>query len=171
MKDLSHGITSEDYWQGNLDAGVQIVMYVDVSDPEFSTLHQQAMTIRDTFEEQIVLVYRYFPNTEKNPLGYAVAQALASAGKQGQFWAMVAQLATHPQQLSDGALRQHANAIGLDKTQFEDDFSHPTTLKRIQRDMESAKASGVASAPAIFINGVRQQRLSQSYIKRLIQSK
>mgnify|MGYP000698479520 CR=1 FL=1 len=53
---------------------------------------------------------------------------------------------------------------------FEDDFSSPSTLKRIQHDAQTAKDSHVETAPAIFINGNRQQTLSMRFVQDLIAS-
>lgn len=168
QQDLSHPVNARDHAFGNPDADVRIVVYTDFANPSMIPLHA---TLRDLIKDSgddVVVVYRHFPDTLKNPQGYASAQALEASAKQGKFEEMAEQLLANQDKLTDGFLRQYARAVGLDNAQFSDDFSSPDVIKRIKEDIASAKASHVESSPAIFVNGVRQSTLSERFIKELI---
>lgn len=48
-----------------------------------------------------------------------------------------------------------ASSLGLDTDQFVADFESPRTSQKVAADVESARLSGVAGTPTLFINGVR----------------
>ncbi|MGB7337514.1 MAG: thioredoxin domain-containing protein [Phototrophicaceae bacterium] len=170
QRDLTESLTSQDHTRGNTNASVRIIIYMDVTDPRSIPIHNTVAEIIQTLSNEVAVAYRYFPQTIQFPQAFAVAQTLESAAAQDKFWDMVNHLLAHQDQLTDGLLRQHAGHIGLDKARFEDDFSSPSTLKRIQHDAQTAKDSHVETAPAIFINGNRQQTLSMRFVQDLIAS-
>jgi len=170
QRDVTHPITSNDHYRGNINANVRILIYVDFVDAEFVPIHASINELLKTSSDDVLVAYRHFPQTVSHPQAFAAAQAIESAGKQGQFWKMVEHILAHQDKLSDGMLRQYARLIGVDMAKFEDHFSESGLVKRIKQDIDTGKASGVDSTPAIFINGVRHQNLSMRYIQELISS-
>ncbi|MGJ3237175.1 MAG: DsbA family protein [Anaerolineae bacterium] len=168
--DLKDPIHARDHQRGNPSAKVKIVLYLDFADPETVRLQKSLDQLMQSSADDVLIVYRHFPQTTRNVQAFAVAQALEAAAKQDQFWEMLDQILAHQDQLTDGFLRQYARAIDLDKAQFEDDFSHTDTLQRIRHDMQRASDSTIEQAPAIFINGLRQHGISLRFIHELIAS-
>jgi protein-disulfide isomerase len=64
-------------------------------------------------------------------------------------------LYTHSQTLGNGYLVEYANNLGLDISRFLHDLSKQMHVDRINTDIESGLQSGVITAPALFINGIR----------------
>lgn len=168
MPDLKQPIHENDHLRGNPNASVNIVIYADFANPEMISLEDNLQQILDQLGDDVLLVYRHFPQSIKHPLAYATSQALETSAIHNKFWEMLAQVLAHQEHLTDGALRQFARDIGLDVAQFEDDFSSGTINKRIDDDIQTAKRSGIHDAPAIFINGIRQQQLSIGFVRELI---
>jgi predicted DsbA family dithiol-disulfide isomerase len=57
--------------------------------------------------------------------------------------------------LEDDDLRQYAAELGLDVPLFDSDRIGAAVLRRVARDVKSAKASGeVRGTPTLFIDGV-----------------
>jgi predicted DsbA family dithiol-disulfide isomerase len=52
-------------------------------------------------------------------------------------------------------LYRHASDLGLDLDRFSEDLRHRRHAPRVERDVQSADASGVAGTPTFFINGRR----------------
>lgn len=170
QRDLSFPVNPRDHRLGKLTAKVRIVVYADFADSDILSTKETLDDILAGSADDVLLVYRHFPDTVNHPQAYASAQALEAAAKQGKFHEMLEQIIAHQDELSDGFLRQYARAIDLDKAQFEDDFSSTDTIKRIKQDIETGKDSKVDRTPAIFINGVRQSTLSARFIHELIES-
>ncbi len=64
---------------------------------------------------------------------------------------------------------EYANRSGLDISQFLQDLSQGAYVNRINTDIEGGLRSGVTTAPALFINGIRYlDRLSVEQIKAAI---
>ena len=57
--------------------------------------------------------------------------------------------------LEAGDLARYAERLGLDLARFESDLADPSTVARIQRDVESGVESGVDGTPTLFIDGQR----------------
>ncbi|GAB5494466.1 MAG: DsbA family protein [Phototrophicaceae bacterium] len=155
MPDLTHAIHENDHQRGTPDASEKIVIYADFTNPDLIPIENTLKNYRDS-----LIVYRHFPQTIKHPLAYATSQALESAGKQGKFWEMLAQILAHQANLTDGKLRQLAREINLDVAQFEDDIASVAIMTRINEDIRSAKASHITASPAIFRNGMFISALS-----------
>ena len=153
MPDLTQAIHENDHQRGKPDASEKIVIYADFTQPDLISLENTLKNYSDS-----LVVYRHFPQTIKHPLAYATSQALESAGEQGKFWEMLAQVLDNQAELSDGKLRQLARDIGLDVAQFEDDMASVAIMKRIDANIQTAKASQVADTPAIFRDGMYMKR-------------
>lgn len=170
MPDLKQAIQENDHKRGNPNASVRLVIYADFANPAIIPIENTLQTLLQQSEDDVLIVYRHFPQSVKYPLAYATAQALEAAGQQGKFWEMLAQVLSNQSDLTDGALRQFARDIGLDVAQFEDDFSSTAIMAHIDADIQSGKASQVSDTPAIFINRTHQQTLSMRFIQELISS-
>lgn len=168
QKDLKQPLHAHDHQRGRLDAPVKIVAYLDFASPATIQAHQSLTQLQAQFPNSILLVYRHFPQSAKNPQAFAVSQALEAAGKQGKFWEMVEIFLDNQAQLSDGVLRQYARMVELDLAQFEDDFSEVASIKRIKDDIDAVKADTMREAPVFFVNGSQQQTLSAKFIAELI---
>lgn len=153
--------SERDYRQGELDAGVVLVEYGDYQCPDCGELYTLIKTIQGqpnaTFPEEIDLcfVFRQFPQPLIHSQAQKAAAAALAAGAQGQFWQMHEMLFSHQQELGNGYLVEYADRIGLDIPRFLQNITGEVHIDRIHQDIESGIQSGVTTAPALFINGVR----------------
>ncbi|MFB2895835.1 DsbA family protein [Aerosakkonemataceae cyanobacterium BLCC-F50] len=153
--------SEQDHWQGSLNARVVLVEYGDYQSPECSELYTSIQTIQNQFEAtslgrgSLCFIFRHFPQAQIHPQAQKAAAATEAAAAQGQFWQMHEMLLKHQQELEDGCLVEYADNLGLDVTQFMRDIAQKVHINRINADIESGYQSGVESAPALFINGIR----------------
>ena len=54
-------------------------------------------------------------------------------------------------------MKRHAKELGLDVERFWDELRRREYAERVEEDVASADASGVAGTPSFFINGQRHQ--------------
>ena len=97
-------------------------------------------------------VFRHFPHTHLHLQAQKAAEAAAA---QNKFWQMHNILFEHQETLSDGHLLEYANDIQLDIDRFLQDMTSHIHAERVIQDMQRGRQSGVSSAPALFINGIR----------------
>jgi protein-disulfide isomerase len=150
-----------DHYQGILNAPVVLVEYGNYQCPQCGELHQSIQVIQQHFattfpgKNRICVVFRHFIENTLHPQAQKAAEVVEAAAAQGQFWQMHGLLFTHQQALENGFLVEYADSLGLDISQFLQDISKQAHLDRINQDIESGHQSGVTTAPALFINGIR----------------
>jgi protein-disulfide isomerase len=153
--------SERDYRQGRLHARVVLVGYGDYQCSDCGELYTLIKTIQEqpdaTFpkENDLCFVFRQFPQPQIHPQAQKAAAAALAAGAQGQFWQMHEMLFSHQQALGDGYLVEYADRLELDIPRFLQDVTREIHADRINQDIESGIQSGVTTAPALFINGMR----------------
>jgi len=150
-----------DHYQGILNAPVVLVEYGNYQCPQCGELHRLIQVIQEYFaavfpgENRICVVFRHFIEHTYHPHARKAAEVVESAAAQGQFWQMHDLLFTYQQALENGFLVEYANSLGLDISQFLQDISKQVHIDHINQDIESGHQSGITTAPALFINGIR----------------
>jgi len=155
--------STQDWMQGVLSARVVLVMYGDYQCHKSADVYKLIKGIkrdlRDSFrEDDLCLIFRHFPQVQNHPHAQRAAEAAEAAAAQGQFWLMHDTLFAHQQTLENGYLIEYANDLGLDIPQFLKDVSKQVHSDRINEDIAGGIHSGVTTAPALFINGIRYTR-------------
>ena len=153
--------SEQDYRQGELDARVVLVEYGDYQCLECGELYtlikaiQRQLDATSAAANYLCFIFRQFPQSQIHPQAQKAATAALAAGAQGQFWQMHDLLFTHQQALGSGYLVEYANDLGLDVSQFLRAISRQVHVDRIYQEIEGGLQSGVETAPALFINGLR----------------
>ncbi|MBD2058329.1 DsbA family protein [Oculatella sp. FACHB-28] len=152
--------STQDWIQGVLSAKVVLVMYGDYQCPRSAEVYKLIKAIKRELsavfgEDYLCLIFRHFPQAQIHSRAQRAAQAAEAAAAQGQFWSMHDTLFDHQQRLENGYLVEYANDLGLDIPQFLKELSKQRHIDRINEDIEGGIESGVTTAPALFINGIR----------------
>lgn len=154
--------SQRDHYQGVLNTSVVLVEYGHYQCPQCKEVHQLVQEIQQYFssrfpeENWLGVVFRHFIDDHSTyPHAQKAAEVAEAAAVQGQFWQMHDLLFTHQDALGNGYLVEYANQLGLDICQFLQDLSKPIHIDRINQDIEGGLESGVTTAPALFINGIR----------------
>ena len=150
----------QDHIQGVLDATVVLVLYGDYQDSQSADVYRlikvnQRQLSVSLGESYLCFIFRHFPQRQIHAQAQRAAEAAVAAAVQGQFWQMHDMLFNHQQALGNGYLVEYANHLGLDVCQFLQDLAKQVHVDRIYQDIESGLQSGITTAPALFINGVR----------------
>jgi protein-disulfide isomerase len=87
--------------------------------------------------------------------GYAKKSGLAflSAEKLGHFWEYVLYFYRRSEQFSVGKLPEWAEAVGMDRRDFERIMAAPATLEALVEIKKEGIVSGVEATPTFFIDG------------------
>jgi protein-disulfide isomerase len=148
-------IQDDDHVVGPDTAGITLVAYCDFECPYCGRAYPIIQQLQARFRDRLRFVFRHFPLTAKHAHAQLAAEAAEAAGGQGQFWAMHDQLFENQDALEEGDLYGYAGVLGLDTGRFERELSDRRYAKRVGRDVESGRRSGVRGTPTFFISGFR----------------
>jgi protein-disulfide isomerase len=79
--------------------------------------------------------------------------ASVAAQKQGKFWEFHDLIFENQKELNIDKYREHAQVIGLDVAQFENDFQNLDNKKIVDADAAEAATLKVTGTPGFFVNG------------------
>jgi protein-disulfide isomerase len=155
--------------KGREDAPVTLVVFTDFECIYCSTWAETLDTMRETFPDDIKIVFKNYPLAYHNQAELAATAALA-AGEQGKFWEMHDLLYKNRTALTREDLLSYAKQLKLDHSQFEKSLESTEIKKQLLQDKTQGQTLGVRNIPTTFING---RSLSgsppPSYIKGVIE--
>jgi protein-disulfide isomerase len=135
--------------------GPAIVVYSDYQCLHSRVAARELERVEHRSNQPLRVAFRHFPLAHIHPHALAAAAAAEAAALQEQFWAMHALLFHRQNALADDYLRRYAGKLGLDVARFDRDRTGPAVRARVQRDVQSGRASGqVTGTPTLFLDGV-----------------
>lgn len=148
-------VTEQDHLRGSLRAEVMVVEYGDYECPYSAEAYAIVNQLQELWGDRICFAYRHFPKTYKHPHAELAAEAAEEAGAEGTFWAMHNVLFANQDALDVPDLLRYAQELELDAVRFAHKLGEHAHHRRIVRDVETGKRSGVVETPTFFINGRR----------------
>jgi protein-disulfide isomerase len=134
----------EDHVRGE---GAETIVYADLCCPHCAAVWPRLLALDSR------LVFRHFPVVAKHPRSPALHAAAEAAGTQGAFFEMVGSLLDDRSRVDDPHLWERVGRLGLDLDRFEAERRSEAVAERVQRDVESGLAAGVADTLAVFRDG------------------
>ncbi len=131
-----------------LGAEPETIVYLDLSCPHCAAIWPRLARLEGG------LVFRHFPIVAKHPRSPALHAAAEAAGSQDRFFAMVESLLADRSRVDDPHLWERARELDLDLDRFESERRSAAVAARIERDVESGLAAGVADTLAVFRDGL-----------------
>ena len=160
-KRIVHNVSvDDDPSTGKPDAPVTVVMFTDFQCPACSRTHPVLKKALSAYGDKVRFVVRDYPLEKIHENSFNAALAANAARAQGKFAEYTDILYRNQQALDKASLIKYATELGLNVKQFELDFSDAKTAAEVKKDQADGKSYGIAGTPAIFVNGVKVQRLS-----------
>ncbi len=154
---LARKVSDDDHSRGSPMARTTLVAYGDFASPACAQTYRTVKKIQRRMGTRLRYVYRSFPQPELHPHSTEAAEAAESASSQGKFWEMHDCMFDKPVPVNDASLSQRASEAGLDLLRFRREMRARAHAGRVRSVREGGVRSGVASAPAFFINSVRHE--------------
>ncbi|MBI5740221.1 MAG: thioredoxin domain-containing protein [Nitrospirae bacterium] len=153
--------------KGNKSAPVTIVEFSDFQCPYCAQLQATLTEVLNAYPKDVRLVFKHYPLPfHQNAM--IAAKATEAAKEQGKFWEMHDLVFQNFNKLSEQALKDFAQQLGLDVEKFSADLAGNKYDQLIQQDMALARSSDVSGTPTLFINGKRVQQRSFNDFKQTI---
>jgi len=126
-------------WEGAAERGIEnapikIIEFCDFLCPFCAASQIGLEQVFEQYEDQIMLVYRHFPNAEY-PKSMLAAEASECAREQGKFWEMHNVIFENAQVLSGDSYQAFASELQLDLAQFEKCLSEHRYRDIILKDL------------------------------------
>lgn len=100
-------------------------------------------------------MFKNFPLTRIHPFAYPAAKAAMAADTRGRFWAFHDALYAAGGGIDAGRIARIRTDLDLADKEFETLMEGPEIARRIQRDYDEGRRSGVDGTPTLFVNGRR----------------
>jgi formate-nitrite transporter family protein len=152
---LSPPLESIDHVRGEPAAPLELVMFGDFQCPFCLGAQSVLRRVRDRLGDRLVFAFRHLPIPERHPLAPLAAEASEAAAAQGDFWEYHDALFQAQPKLSRETMLKVGADLGLDADRMAAEIDSGTHRERVERDVESAAASGATGTPTFFINGKR----------------
>ncbi len=150
-------MSAKDHTRGSPFAKTTLVAYGDFASPACFQTYRTVKKIQKTMGTTLRYVYRSFPQPEQFRHSEDAAEAAECASSQGKFWEMHDSIFESQAGAGDGQLARRASEAGLDLLRFRREMLahvHAGTVRSIR---DRGVRSGVAEAPAFFINSIRHE--------------
>jgi NhaA family Na+:H+ antiporter len=153
LPELTPPLSAEDHVEGPARAELELVMYGDFECPYCTAAYPIVKRVREMLGDRLLFAFRHFPLRDIHPFAQGAAEAAEAAASQGAFWEMHNRLYEARGALRRDDLIAHAAALGLDAERVSAELESSAHAPRVERDVESGRASGVPGTPSFFVGG------------------
>lgn len=162
MDELTTPVGPGDHTEGKPSATITLVEYGDYQCAHCGEAHPLIKKLIKEFHDELVFVFRNFPD-ETRPESMIAAQAAEAAALQNKFWEMHDLIFEQQEQLTEDNLIYFAESLNLDVKKFDDDRVSQNVLSKIESDIESGIRSEVEGTPTFFIDDERLKNYDETY--------
>ena len=150
-------MSAKDHSRGSPLATTTLVAYGDFASPACGETYSAVKKIQKALGPRLRYVYRSFPQPEQFPYSGQAAEAAECASSQGKFWAMHDSISEGETPTDEAQLFRRAADAGLDLFRYRREMSARTHADKVRDVRHGGVLSGVAEAPAFFINSIRHE--------------
>jgi protein-disulfide isomerase len=143
-----------DHWRGGEDART-LLMFGDYECPYSRAAFGNVERLEREAGDRLRFAFRHLPLIDLHPHALMAAGFAEAAERQGRFWDMHALLFARQSALEVEDLQGYAAELGLDGRQVVADLEDRGMWRKVQDDVESARASGAPGTPTLFVDGRR----------------
>jgi protein-disulfide isomerase len=152
---LTPPLDDADHVRGGPGKELELVMFGDFQCPYCLGAQSVLRRVRERLGDRLSFAFRHLPIPERHPLAMLAAEASEAAAAQGRFWEYHDALYRDQPKLSRETMLAVGRELGLDAGRIEAEIDSGAHRARIQRDLDSAGASGATGTPTFFTNGAR----------------
>ena len=145
---------SDDHTRGPADAPLTIVQYGDYDCPHTRASTSIVHAVERELSMPIRFVFRHFPLRHLHPNAQLLAEIAQASATLGHFWEVHERLMARRRNLSQRDVMDDLGASKLDVAAIQALLGSAAIVARVERDVDTGKASGVHSTPTWFFNGL-----------------
>src|SRR3954451_3204313 len=138
---------------GPVPPAVTLLVYGDYECPYTRLAYRGIRVLEREWGKGLRFAFRHFPLREIHPHAQMASEVAEEAAAQGRFWPMHDLLFHRQKALEPPDLRGYAEEVGLDVDRLTAALDRGVHRPRIEEDVASGSASGVAGTPTLFVEG------------------
>ena len=155
MSILTPPVNENDHVRGLPNARITLVEYGDFQCTTCASAYPEVREVQKVLGKELRFVFRHFPMSNIHELAFSAAVAAEAAGRQNKFWQMHDMIFERQILLSEYALLEFAEDLGLNMKTFRNDLEDNSLAEKVEYDFESGVMSGVNGTPSFYINGYK----------------
>jgi len=148
-------IPPKDFWIGNTDAPVSLVMFGDYESQACAEAHEVVKKLLVDYDGRLKFNYRHFPLTLIHQKAHKAAEAAVAVAQHGKFWEMHDLIFHNRRNLGSISLRDYAIEAGMKDKNFLPKLTDSVFGWTVRNDLLEGLNKGVRDVPAFFINNER----------------
>ena len=151
-------VAKDDHVRGSNTAPVTLLVYGDYECPYTRALELSLAQLRRRDGKSFRSVFRFFPLREIHPHAQQAAEAaeaVSALAGHDAFWLMHDALFSNQDDLEMPSIERQATTAGAERSAFRAALETHKFASRIERDVRSGRANGVAGTPSVFLNSER----------------
>ncbi len=148
-------IYASDPMNGSSTPSVLIVHFGDHASDNSADISEHLTKLLEKYPEDIMIIWKDFPNYSLRPEAYTAAIAAHCAQDQHHFTSYQNFLIDHQYELNQELYIAIAKEIGLRENKFERCLRKEKTADQVNAGITQAEALNLTSAPTLFINDTR----------------
>jgi protein-disulfide isomerase len=154
LKDIITGpiISKNDPSLGDETAPVTIVYFSDFTCQFCHSEEQIFKKIISEYKTQIRLIWKDYPEADKNSISYKSAIAGRCALAQGKFWQFHDLLFAVADGIEEDDFFTIAGELDIENKEFKKCYTEQETARFVDENMEEADALGIVGIPDIYVN-------------------
>ena len=133
---------------GNSQAAVTMVLFYDTRCPYCRQL-EPLLATWSQHDSGIRIIYKDLPIL--GPASVLGSRALLAAQRQGRYTALRDAIMRSPPDVTESAIRDDAQSLGIDWPRLQRDMGDPAIQQRLDRNIRLAKTLGIEGTPAFVI--------------------
>ena len=150
-------VSQRDHVRGSPLATVTLIGYGDFACPACAQSYRAIKKIQAKMGSRLRYVFRSFPQPGEFDHSEDAAEAVECASAQGKFWEMHDRIFENQGASDELHLFRYATDLGMNLLQFRREMRDHVHLAKVRAGRRRAVRSGVAKAPAFFINLARHE--------------
>lgn len=150
--------TPSQHVEGQGQAHVTLVEYGDYECPYCGEAYPVIKQAVSDLSQQIYFQFRNFPLVSIHQNAFAGARAAEAAALQNKFWQMHDLLYDNQNAWANASdpttyFNQYAQQLGLNVTQFKQDYASTKVNDTINADMAAGNKLGITGTPSFYLDG------------------
>ncbi|MDJ1182591.1 DsbA family protein [Roseofilum casamattae] len=134
---------------GASDPKVWLIEFSDFQSPSGRDSYDTIREFMESHQDEVQLVYKYFPFTQQHPEAENAAKAAWAAHQQGEFWPYRDGLFSQQDRLGDRFYQELAEALDLDLDRFN--YDQRSASSDIEQDRELGDRLGMTGTPFVVM--------------------
>ncbi|MFH1767438.1 MAG: thioredoxin domain-containing protein [Patescibacteria group bacterium] len=161
-------VVSSDPQIGNKDAQVVIVNYGDFQSDGSAEVARSLSRLHEEFPDDLLVIWKDFPNTSLHPEAYQAALAARCAQDQDAFW-QYHDLLFDTADFSNENLLTIAEGLELKMNKFENCLKKQTFSETVATSFNEGISLRIMGTPTLYINNRRYTgEMTEFYLQQLI---